>query len=115
MDDTEDQSKRPRESVEEPLDASLDLEQANRVRIGVSRGEATLEIGPPRDYPDRADLSVRPDDGGRRLVVSIDATAGDHGTGHADVELTPTEVQALQDRLERVGQVLANGDEQHRE
>lgn len=87
--------------IEEARTDSFDLEHAERVRIGVTRGEIGLELGPPRDFPDRADVSVRPESAdGHRLVLSIDAMAGDHGTGHADVELTPTEVRALRDQLD---------------
>ncbi|WP_222917048.1 hypothetical protein [Natrinema sp. SYSU A 869] len=87
--------------VEEDRTDSFDLKHTERVRIGVTRGETDLELGPPRDYPDRADVSVRPESAdGHRVVLSIDAMAGDHGTGHADVELTPTEVRALRDQLD---------------
>lgn len=90
------------ESLEDRPTDSIDLEHPSRVRIGVSRGETDLEIGPPRDYPDRADVSVRPEtDDGARVVVSVDAMAGDHGTGHADVELSPAEARALCDHLDR--------------
>jgi hypothetical protein len=88
-------------SIEEARTDSFDLEHAERVQIGVTRGETDLELGPPRDYPDRADVSVRPESAdGHRVVVSVDAMAGDHGTGHADVELTPTEARALRDYLD---------------
>lgn len=90
-----------REPLEDDPTDSFDLEHPEQVRIGVSRGETDQEIGPPRDYPDRADVSVRPtaetDD--NRIVLSLDAMAGDHGTGHADVELTPSEARALRDQL----------------
>lgn len=87
--------------VEEDRTDSFDLERSERVRIGVTRGETDLELGPPRDYPDRADVSVRPESADEhRVVLSIDAMAGDHGTGHADVELTPAEVRTLRDRLD---------------
>lgn len=90
----------PIDIADDPTD-SFDLEHSERVRVGVSRGEEDIEIGPPRDYPDRADVSVRPEsDDGHRVVLSIDAMAGDHGTGHADVELTPAEARALRDQLE---------------
>lgn len=97
-DDGSDEKPEPIE--EDPTDA-IDLERTERVHIGVTRGETDLELGPPRDYPDRADVSVRPEsDGDERIVMSIDAMAGDHGTGHADVELTPAEARRLRDRLE---------------
>ncbi|MFC4542937.1 hypothetical protein ACFO5R_13500 [Halosolutus amylolyticus] len=81
---------------EEPTD-TLDLVHPDEVQIGVTRGEADLEIGPPRDYPDRADVSIRPADD--RVVLSVDAMAGDHGTGHADATLTPAEARQLSERL----------------
>lgn len=100
-DHTDDREESDREPmVEDPTDA-VDLEHTERVRVGVTRGERDLELGPPRDYPDRADVSVRPEAAdGHRLVLSVDAMAGDHGTGHADVELTPAEARALRDRLD---------------
>ncbi|MDQ2050474.1 hypothetical protein RBH26_08235 [Natronolimnohabitans sp. A-GB9] len=94
---------RDADSIEEDPTDSIDLEHTERVCVGVTRGETDLEIGPPRDYPDRADISVRPesdDEIGDRIVVSIDAMAGDHGTGHADVELTPAEAREIRDRLD---------------
>jgi len=76
--------------------------------VGVTRGETDLEVGPPReDYPDRADVSVRPEStDGNRVVLSIDAMAGDHGTD-ADVELTPTEARTLRDRLDEIVRWIA--------
>ncbi|RZH68105.1 hypothetical protein [Natrinema altunense] len=91
---------------------SFDLECAERVRIGVTRGETDLELGPPRDYPDRADVSVRPESADEhRVVLSIDAMAGDHGTGHADVELTPTEARTLRDRLGDIVRWMTEDDD----
>lgn len=95
-------------AVEDDPADSIDLDHPERVRIGVTRGETDLEIGPPRDYPDRADVSIRPD--GRRLVLSVDAMAGDHGTGHADVELTPAEAHTLRASLEEVVDRLTDED-----
>ncbi|QSX00001.1 hypothetical protein [Haloterrigena alkaliphila] len=96
---------------ENPTDA-VDLEHTERVRVGVTRGETDLELGPPRDYPDRADVSVRPESAdGHRLVLSIDAMAGDHGTGHADIELTPAEARALRDRLDETVRWMTEDDE----
>ncbi|MFB1063821.1 hypothetical protein [Natrinema sp. H-ect4] len=101
----------PREEptvTEEARTDSFDLEHSERVRVGVTRGETDLEVGPPRDYPDRADVSVRPEStDGNRVVLSIDAMAGDHGTGHADVELTPTEARTLRDRLDEIVRWIA--------
>ena len=105
--DVEDRERERAASTEEPIEIaddptdSFDLEHSERVRVGVTRGEEDIEIGPPRDYPDRADVSVRPEaEDGHRVVLSIDAMAGDHGAGHADVELTPAEARALRDQLE---------------
>lgn len=96
---------------DDPTD-SFDLEYTERVRVGVTRGETDLEIGPPRDYPDRADVSVRPEStDGHRIVLSIDAMAGDHGTGHADVELTPAEARALRDKLDEIVRWMTEDDD----
>ena len=98
--------------VEDRPTDSFDLEHAERVRVGVTRGETDLEFGPPRDYPDRADVSVRPEsDDGHRVVLSIDAMAGDHGTGHADVELSPAEARSLRDRLDDIVRWMTETDE----
>lgn len=77
---------------------SFDLSNPGRVQFGVTRGEYDLEIGGPREYPDRADIAVEPAEDGR-LLVTIDATAGDHATGHADVELTLEDARTLRDLL----------------
>ncbi|WP_254531607.1 hypothetical protein [Natrinema gelatinilyticum] len=95
---------------ETPTD-SFDLEHPERVEIGVTRGETDLEMGPPRDYPDRADISVRPEsDRDHRVIVTIDAMAGDHGTGHADVALTLAEARALRDLLDDTVRWMAEDD-----
>ncbi|AEH38417.1 hypothetical protein [Halopiger xanaduensis] len=107
---------------EDPTDA-LDLAHPERVHVGVTRGEYDLEIGPPRDYPDRADVSVRPEDedegegegededeDDHRVVLSLDVMAGDHGTGHADVELTPAEARTLRDRLDETVRWMDGSD-----
>ncbi len=78
---------------------SFDLSNPGRVQLGVTRGEYDLEIGGPREHPDRADIAVRPADDGR-LLVTVDAMAGDHATGHADVALTLEDARALQEMLE---------------
>ena len=78
----------------------IDLETPDRASVGVTRGEQDIEIGRPREYPDRADVSLRANSDADRLVLTIDVLAGDHGTGHADVELTPAEARALADTLE---------------
>lgn len=77
---------------------SFDLTNPGRVQFGVTRGEYDLEIGGPREYPDRADIAVKPADSGD-LLVTIDAMAGDHATGHADVELTLEDARTLRDLL----------------
>ncbi|OLZ39806.1 hypothetical protein A6E15_01875 [Natrinema saccharevitans] len=98
-------------ATEEARTDSFDLEDAERVRIGVTRGELDLEMGPPREYPDRADISVRPEAGDHhRVVMSIDAMAGDHATGHADVELTPAEARRLRERLGEVVRWMTEDD-----
>lgn len=98
-------------TIEDDPTDSFDLEHTERVRIGVTRGETDLELGPPRDYPDRADVTVRPESAdGHRLVLSIDAMAGDHGTGHADAELTPTEARTLRDRLDEIVRWMTEDD-----
>lgn len=103
-------SEEPTSIEDDPTD-SFDLEHTERVRIGVTRGETDLELGPPRDYPDRADVTVRPESAdGHRLVLSIDAMAGDHGTGHADLELTPTEARTLRDRLDEIVRWMTEDD-----
>ena len=82
-----DSSGRDDERPEADPTGTIDLEHAERVRIGVTRGEENLEVGPPRDYPDRADVSVRSETNGEgRVVVSLDAMAGDHGRGVGAVE-----------------------------
>ncbi|WP_235019753.1 hypothetical protein [Natrialba sp. INN-245] len=89
-----------RDGRDDPTD-SFDLEYFDRIRVGVTRGEYDLGIGLPREYPARGDVSVRPDTGGDGLVLlSIDAMAGDHGTGHADVALTLEESRTLWDLLD---------------
>ncbi|WP_049927063.1 hypothetical protein [Halopiger goleimassiliensis] len=99
-----------RDRRDDPTD-SFDLEHSDRVRIGVTRGEKDAEIGPPREYPDRADVAVRPADDGGRIVVSIDAMAGDHARGHADLELTPTEARALGNQLDETVRWMTGTDE----
>lgn len=79
---------------------SIDLDHPERVSVGVTRGETERSIGRPRDYPDRADLSVGTGEG--RIGLTIDTMAGDHGTGHADVELTPEEARELRELLAEV-------------
>ncbi|SER16509.1 hypothetical protein [Natrinema salaciae] len=108
---TDDRTRDEPTPIEEARTDSFDLEHSERVRIGVTRGETDLELGPPRDYPDRADVSVRPESAdGHRIVLSIDAMAGDHGTGHADVELTPIEARTLRDRLDDIVRWMTEAD-----
>lgn len=90
----------------DPAD-TLDLERSAEIQIGVTRGEHDLEIGPPRDYPDRADVSVRSSADG--VVLSVDAMAGDHGTGHVDATLTPDEARDLSERLAAAVETAEDG------
>lgn len=94
--------------MDEPPETTetIELDHAERVRIGATRGEFNTEIGRPREYPDSADVTVTTemDD---RVVVTVDATAGDHATGHADIELSVEDadklvsaIEAAVDRLE---------------
>ncbi|WP_137289154.1 hypothetical protein [Natronorubrum halophilum] len=114
--DTSDERTEDSESEPDLIDAdptdSFDLEHAERVQMGVTRGETDIELGPPRDYPDRADVSVRPEStGGHRIVLSVDAMAGDHGMGHVDVELTPAEARALRDHLDETVRWMTEDDD----
>jgi hypothetical protein len=92
---------------EDPTD-TLDLTRPETVQIGVTRGETDLEIGPPRDYPNRADVSIRPTD--EAVVLSIDTMAGDHGTGHADATLTIAEARQLSERLLDTVRWMSDGE-----
>ncbi|MGM0388016.1 MAG: hypothetical protein ACQEP0_05735 [Natrinema limicola] len=108
-DDTHDEEPTP---IEEKRTDSFDLELSERVEIGVTRGETDLEIGPPRDYPDRADVSVRPEsETDHRVIVSIDAMVGDHGTGHADIALTPAEARMLREYLDETVRWMTEDDD----
>ena len=78
---------------------SIDLTTPDRASVGVTHGERNVEIGRPNEYPDRADVSLRATDAGR-VLLTVDVLAGDHGSGHADVELTPQEARALAALLE---------------
>lgn len=102
-------------SIEDKRTDSFDLELSERVEIGVTRGETDLEIGPPRDYPDRADVSVRPESDAdaatdHRVIVSIDAMVGDHGTGHADIALTPAEARTFREYLDETVRWMTEDD-----
>ena len=77
---------------------TIDLSHPDRVRIGATRGEFNTHIGKPRDYPDSADVTVGPGEDGH-VLITVDAMAGDHGTGHADIELTVPEARTLQQYL----------------
>ncbi|WP_425494270.1 hypothetical protein [Natronoglomus mannanivorans] len=85
---------------------SIDLEHADRVRVGVTRGETARSIGRPRDYPDRADVSLEPARD-ERLLLSLNTMAGDHGTGHADIEFTLEEARQLRDLLDETVREMA--------
>lgn len=91
-----DRGEKPDTGETDPME-TLDLERPAEIQFGVTRGEHDLEIGPPRDYPDRADVSVRSAD--EHVVLSVDAMAGDHGRGHVDATLTSEEARRLSDRL----------------
>lgn len=78
---------------------SFDLENPDEVHVGVSRGELDLEIGPPRDHPDRADVSVRPESNDR-VVLTVDVAAADHAIGHADVPFSLSDARTLRDVLD---------------
>ena len=111
-DDTHDEEPTP---IEEKRTDSFDLELSERVEIGVTRGETDLEIGPPRDYPDRADVSVRPEseadaDADHRVIVSIDAMVGDHGRGYADIALTPAEARTFRESLDETVRWMTEDD-----
>ncbi|MGM0604436.1 MAG: hypothetical protein ACQETB_02060 [Halobacteriota archaeon] len=80
---------------------SIDLEHPDRVRIGATRGEFNTEIGRPRDYPDSADISIQYTDDDR-VSIMLDATAGDHGTGHADFELSLEETAEVTAALQAI-------------
>ncbi|TMT87630.1 hypothetical protein E2L06_13960 [Haloterrigena sp. H1] len=98
--------------IEDKRTDSFDLELSERVEIGVTRGETDLEIGPPRDYPDRADVSVRPEsETDHRVIVSIDAMVGDHGTGHADIALTPAEARTFREYLDETVRWMTEDDD----
>ena len=90
---------------DDPTD-SFDLEHPGDVSIGVSRGELDLEVGQPGEYPDRADVSVRPE--GTCVVLTVDATAGDHAIGHADAALTLEEARRLRDVLDETTRWMAD-------
>ena len=100
-------SEEPNPTEANPTD-TLDLEHPEEIQFGVTRGESGLEFGPPRDYPDRADVSVRPE--GERVVLSVDAMAGDHGTGHVDATMTPEEARRLSERLAETARWMTEDD-----
>ncbi|WP_306059905.1 hypothetical protein [Natronococcus wangiae] len=102
-----DRSEEPDPIETDPTD-TLDLAHPEAIQLGVTRGETNLEIGPPRDYPDRADVSVRPADG--CVVLSVDAMAGDHGRGHIDATLTPAEGRQLSAQLAEVVRWMTEDD-----
>lgn len=95
----------PRTADDDPTD-SFDLEHPDDVSIGVSRGELDLEVGQPGEYPDRADVSVRPE--GACVVLTVDAMAGDHAMGHADAALTLEEARRLRDLLDETTRWMAD-------
>ncbi|WP_255193070.1 hypothetical protein [Natronobeatus ordinarius] len=105
-DDSPRPSEEPTERVADDPTDSFDLESPDSVSIGVTRGELDLEVGQPGEYPDRADVSVRPE--GTHVLLTVDAAAGDHATGHADAELTLEEARRLRDLLEETVRWMAD-------
>lgn len=91
-------------SEEDPW-TTIDLERADRASIDVSVGESDLSVGAPRESPDYAALDVETTENGR-ITVSIETTAGDHGTGIASVEVTRAEARRFRDLL---GDVIQRG------
>ncbi|WP_418279952.1 hypothetical protein [Halorubrum sp. DTA98] len=83
-----------------PDEHTIDLDRTALAAVGATRGEREVEIGPPSDQPDHAELTVRRGDDG--IVCSVDVTAGDLGTGHADVTLTDGEARSLRVALEEL-------------
>ena len=96
---------------------TIDLDRPADAGVGATRGEISVDVGPPEDRPNHAELTVREadedsdtgadDDDATNgaedgIVLSVDVVAGDHGTGHADVTLSPSDVRRLQAALDRV-------------
>lgn len=77
---------------------TIDLTHPEASGVGSTRGEVEVEVGPPSDRPDHAELTLRRNDDG--VICSIDVSAGDLGTGHADVTLTDSEARVLRDALD---------------
>lgn len=77
---------------------TIDVRRAAMAAVGATRGELEVEIGPPNDRPDHAEVTVRRDEA--EIVCSVDVAAGEHGTGHADVTLSESEALALRDALD---------------
>ncbi|QHS16072.1 hypothetical protein GWK26_02290 [haloarchaeon 3A1-DGR] len=78
---------------------TIDLDRPDRTSIDVSVGESDLSVGLPRESPDYASIDVETTDDNDRIVVSIETTAGDHGTGIASAELTVEEAAQLEEIL----------------
>ncbi|GAB6878460.1 hypothetical protein JCM17823_07340 [Halorubrum gandharaense] len=93
---------------------TIDLDRPADAGVGATRGEISVEVGPPDDRPNHAELTVREPDAGDGaggddgaddgVVLSVDVVAGDHGTGHADVTLSPSDVRRLRAALDRVSE-----------
>jgi len=75
-----------------------DVTHPDRVTVRVTHGEESISVGGPGDYPDRAEVTIEP--GSEFVQVRLDASSGDHGTAHADVDLTPAEARTLRDLLD---------------
>ncbi|MFC6716233.1 hypothetical protein ACFQGT_08000 [Natrialbaceae archaeon GCM10025810] len=101
----------PRSATDGPADApgdSFDLSNPDRVRVGVTHGEDDLEVGEPGEYPDGADVMIRPE--GESVLFTVDVRAGDHATGHADVPLTLEEARDLRDLLDETVRRVADDE-----
>ncbi|WP_280536212.1 hypothetical protein [Halopenitus sp. POP-27] len=78
---------------------TIDLARPDCTSIDVSVGESDLSVGAPGESPDYASIDVETTDDEDRVIVSIETTAGDHGTGIASAELTAAEAGQLADIL----------------
>lgn len=77
---------------------TIDLERADQASVDVSVGESDLSVGPPQEFPDYAAIDIETAGNGG-VTISIEATAGDHGTGLASAEITVEEARRLRELL----------------